>query len=195
MKNATDVTTLLSRIRAGDQGAQDEFMPQVYGVLREIAVGAIQRYGRRETLQPTALVHEAFLKMFSGTAADYSDRKHFLGVAAMAMRQLLVDHARAREAQKRGGGAVRGALDDVLVAFEETGTCVLDLHAALDRLAKVSPQGARVIEMRFFGGLNNDEVADVMGVSSRTVEREWRAARAWLYAALIDHATDDELRP
>lgn len=182
-------------MRSGDLCAQDEFMPQVYGVLRQIAVGAIQRFGGRSTLQPTALVHEAFLKMFGGAASDYEDRGHFLGVAAMAMRQLLVDHARAREARKRGGDLIRGELDDVLAAFEETGTAVLDLNAALDRLAIASPQGARVVEMRFFGGLSNEDVARVLGISSRTVEREWRTARAWLYAALVDHATDDELRP
>lgn len=195
MEPNKEMRTLLQRMRAGDLRAQDEFMPQVYDVLRQIAVGAIQRFGGRSTLQPTALVHEAFLKMFSGAPSEFEDRGHFLSVAAMAMRQLLVDHARARETRKRGGDAIHGELDDVVAAFEETGTAVLDLNAALDRLAVASPQAARVVEMRFFGGLSNDEVAEALGTSSRTVEREWRAARAWLYAALLHHATDDELQP
>jgi len=185
MKSPTEVTLLLSRMRAGDAVAGEELMPEIYGVLRQIAVGALNRFDRRSSLQPTALVNEAFLKVFGALDQSFDDRSHFLSVAAIAMRQVLVDHARRRNSKKRGEGASSMPLDEVLLSFEETSTNVLDLHDALERFTTISPQGARVVEMRFFGGLTNDEIAKVLGTSTRTVEREWRAARAWLYASLV----------
>lgn len=195
MKPPTEVTILLSRMRAGDAEAGDELMPEIYAILRKIAVGALNRFDRRSTLQPTALVNEAYIKVFGSRAQPFDDRAHFLSVAAIAMRQVLVDHARQRKTKKRGEDAQATPLDEVLLSFEETSTDVLDLNDALLRFDSISPQGARIVELHFFGGLTNEEVASVLGVSSRTVERQWRAARAWLYAALVDHADIDELGP
>jgi RNA polymerase sigma factor (TIGR02999 family) len=159
-------------------------LPRVYASLRAIADGAMQRWDSGTTLQPTALVHEAYLKLFTGQLPEFADRDHFLAVSANAMRNLLVDRARARKAQKRGGNAAREPIDVLLLGFEERSTDVLDLHAALEELAVFAPQAARIVELRFFGGSSAEETARLLGVSTRTVEREWRSARAWLFTRL-----------
>lgn len=185
MTAAQDVTRLLQRVREGDGSAGDELMAQVYEVLRALAASTLRRFDAGTTLQPTALVSEAYLKVFGAVPIEFRDREHFLAVAATAMRRLLVDHARARSAVKRGDPRAHADMDQVLVAFEKTSAGVLDLHAALEKLAHFAPDGARVVEMRFFAGLDNEEIARVLGVSTRSVEREWRGARAWLYATLV----------
>jgi len=183
-ENPAEFTRLLRRARAGDDRARDDLLPRVYASLRAIADGAMRRFDAGSTLQPTALVHEAYIKLFAGELPEFADRDHFLAVSANAMRNLLVDRARARKAQKRGGDHARDPIDVLLIGFEERSTDVLDLHAALEELAGFAPDAARVVEMRFFGGSTAEETARVLSVSTRTVEREWRSARAWLYTRL-----------
>ncbi len=189
--NPADFTRLLRRARTGDERARDDLLPRVYASLRAIADGAMRRFDSGSTLQPTALVHEAYLKLFGGELPEFADRDHFLAVSANAMRNLLVDRARARKAQKRGGDMQRDPVDVLLLGFEERSTDVLDLHAALEELAVFAPDAARVVEMRFFGGSTAEETARVLGVSTRTVEREWRSARAWLFTRLGGAGADD----
>jgi RNA polymerase sigma factor (TIGR02999 family) len=171
------VTALLEQARGGDVGAYDRLLPLLYAELRTVA----QRYMRRErpdhTLQPTALVHEAFLRLVGGSPGAFEDRGHFLRAAAQAMRRVLVDHARARNASKRGG-ALRVTFDEGAAAEQPVDILVLD--DALDRLAAAEPRWARVVELRFFAGLEVPEVAEVLGTSTATVKRDWRFARAWL---------------
>ncbi|MCY2959568.1 MAG: ECF-type sigma factor [Planctomycetota bacterium] len=183
-ENPAELTRLLRLARAGDGKARDDLLPRVYASLRVIADGAMKRWDSGSTLQPTALVHEAYLKLFGGDVPEFADRDHFLAVSANAMRNLLVDRARARKALKRGGEGQREAIDLLLLGFEERSTDVLDLHSALEELAGFAPDAAKVVEMRFFGGSTAEETARVLGVSTRTVEREWRSARAWLYTRL-----------
>jgi len=189
-ENPADFTRLLRRARTGDERARDDLLPRVYASLRQIADGAMRRFDAGSTLQPTALVHEAYLKLFGGELPEFADRDHFLAVSANAMRNLLVDRARARRALKRGGNAQRDQVDVLLLGFEERSTDVLDLHAALEELASFAPDAARVVEMRFFGGSTAEETSRVLGVSTRTVEREWRTARAWLFTRLGGSGAD-----
>jgi len=176
-----EVTLLLQRIAAGDRAAGDQLLPIVYAQLRALAKGHFRGPGDgAQTLQPTALVHEAFLKIFGERTPAFVDREHFLAVAASAMRTILVDHARARAAAKRGGYHARVPLDALLVPFEESACDVLALDDALGRLSKISAQAAQVVELRFFGGLEQTDVARVLGVSVSSIERDWRMARAWL---------------
>lgn len=183
-EHPAEFTRLLRQARAGDDRARNDLLPRVYASLRAIADGAMQRWDSGTTLQPTALVHEAYLKLFAGQLPEFADRDHFLAVSANAMRNLLVDRARARKAQKRGGNAAREPVDVLLLGFEERSTDVLDLHAALEELTEFAPQAARIVELRFFGGSSAEEAARLLGVSTRTVEREWRSARAWLFTRL-----------
>jgi len=156
-------------------------MPVVYNELRRLA----QRYMRNErpnhTLQPTALVHEAYLRLVGQRAVSWQGRAHFFGVAAQLMRRVLVDHARAQHAEKRGGNESRVELDEALAPSKEKTVELLALDEALNRLAKRDPRQARIVEMRFFGGLSEEETARVLDVSTRTVKRDWTVARAWLY--------------
>ena len=179
----TDITQLLRAAREGQAGASDALIPLVYDDLRAMAAGAMRGRGDH-TLQPTALVNEAWLKLFKAQGAEYADREHFLCVAARAMRSLLVDHARAKRAQKRGDGAKAGELDSLMVGVEDRAFDMVALDDALTKLAAFTEMGARIVELRFFGGLEVSETAHALGVSESTVEREWRAARAWLYRQL-----------
>ncbi|MCC6623674.1 MAG: sigma-70 family RNA polymerase sigma factor [Deltaproteobacteria bacterium] len=181
------------RLKAGDAKAHDEILPLVYEHLRALATSQI-RGARDHTLQPTALVHELFLKLAGGAAADIRSRGHFMAVAATAMRQILIDHARRGGAQKRGGERARVSLADLRpgeAAELSGGGDVVDalaLHDALERLAKLDPRQARLVELRVFGGMTQDEVAEVLGASLRTIEREWRKVRAWLARELAAEA-------
>ncbi len=190
-ENPAEFTVLLRRARAGDAGARADLVPKVYASLRAIADGAMQRFDSGSTLQPTALVHEAYLKLFAGELPQFADRGHFLAVSAVAMRNLLVDRARARKAQKRGGDRTREPEDALLIGFEELSTDLLDLDAALAELAVFAPTAARIIELRFFGGASTEETARTLSVSARTVEREWRSARAWLFRRLGGNAAGE----
>jgi RNA polymerase sigma factor (TIGR02999 family) len=186
---SSEVTALLKAWRGGDETALDRLMPLVYGHLRAQA----RRYVRYErdglTLQGTALVHEAFLRLVEGRAVDWRDRSHFYAVASQVMRRILVDAARARSAAKRGGGAVAAIRDGVDVeAISVDGDRAADeiraLDDALDALARIDPRRARVVELRYFGGLTVEETADVLRVSPKSVMRDWQVARAWLMREL-----------
>lgn len=186
MDAPADVTALLHRASEGDSRAADELLPLVYGKLRMLAAELMSRERVDHTLQPTALVHEAYLKLIDQSRAQWQDRAHFFSVAAQALRRILVDHARRHAAAKRGGVCRRLQLDEGLIAAYEQTVDLLALDDALSRLTRRDGQRARVVELRFFGGLTVDEAARVLGISSRTVERQWRYARAWLYRELSD---------
>jgi RNA polymerase sigma-70 factor, ECF subfamily len=184
MQAPEQVTALLNRMRGGDLEAREHLFAVVYDQLRALAGQYLGRTSEPHTLQPTALVNEAYLRLFADVGASYEGRAHFLGVAARAMRSVLVDHARSRGARKRGDGQRALPLDQVVVAFEDKSTDLIALDEALAKLASVSQTAARVVELRFFGGLTNAETARVIEVSESTVEREWVTARAWLYRSL-----------
>jgi RNA polymerase sigma factor (TIGR02999 family) len=152
--------------------------------LRGVAGGLMREQPAGHTLQPTALVHEAWLRLLGGGASHYQSRAHFLGVAARAMRSILVDHVRKKRAEKRGGGRAAEPLDEAVAAIESASTDLLDLDLALDELEADDPELARLVELRFFAGLSHDEVAAVQGVSLSTIERSWRLARARLHKRL-----------
>ncbi|MCA9515093.1 MAG: sigma-70 family RNA polymerase sigma factor [Myxococcales bacterium] len=176
---ASDVTRVLRRMRDGDEGAHAELLPLLYDHLRALA--ASQLRGRAgHTLQPTALVHEAFLKLGGQDPTQWQGRSHFVAVAATAMRQILIDHARRTKSQKRGGDWARVTLSGVDAGETAQDVDVLALHHALERLAELDPRQARVVELRAFGGLTNAEVGEVVGLSERSVEKEWRRVKAWL---------------
>lgn len=173
------LTTLLRRIESGDRDAQGRLYELVHRELRGRAHRMLQG-GPKVTLQTTALVNEAWVKLLSGEAPSWNDRSHFLRVAARAMRSVMVDHVRARRADKRGGDRVRFALDDVIAVYEESALDLVALDTALEKLAKFDAQLAELVELRFFAGLEIEETARVLGVSASTVERGWRTARTWL---------------
>jgi RNA polymerase sigma factor (TIGR02999 family) len=187
MDPAGEVTRLLARLSQGEQGAADELLPLIYAELHRLASNFMARRRPGDTLQPTALVHEAYLKLLPAEGAQWTDHEHFLAVAAKAMQSELIDHARRRHAQKRGDGAQSLPFDDaLLLAFEERATDLLALEEALARLSVQSERAARVVELRFFGGLTHEEIGRLLGVTPRTVERDWQTARAWLHQALSD---------
>lgn len=172
-----DLTRLLRDWRAGDEGARDRLLDQVYAELKRIAGAQMRRERRDQTLEVTGLVHEAFLRLADQRRVDWRDRVHFFGLAATCMRRVLVDRARARAAAKRDPEQVLLPAASGRAASPEE---LLDLDRALDRLAAVQPRLARVVELRYFGGLELAEVAEALGVSERTVKRDWSFARAWL---------------
>jgi RNA polymerase sigma factor (TIGR02999 family) len=181
-----DVTTILSAASYGDAAAAEELLPLVYDQLRAMAARFLSQERPGHTLQPTALVHEAFLKLIDQTRVEWRGRAHFLAVAATAMRRILVNHAKARGSVKRGGAAVgegarrRVPLDQALESFQDRAIDLEALDDALDRLSALDPQQAKMVELRFFGGLSVEETADVLETSPRTVQREWLLAKAWL---------------
>lgn len=159
-------------------------MPQVYRELRKIAVGHLQKERANHTLQATALVHEAYLRLTGHQQVDWKSRTHFFAVAARLMRRILVDYARQRDAAKRGGGAVLLQLDEKLTLADDQFELITGIDAALERLERLNRRQAKVVELRFFSGLSEEEIAEVLGVSSRTIKRDWTVARAWLYGEL-----------
>jgi RNA polymerase sigma factor (TIGR02999 family) len=185
-----EVSVLLRRLRDGHREAEADLAPLVYNELRRIA-GAFMRDERPgHTLQPTALANEAWLRLAGQTRVDWRDRVHFFRVAARLMRRVLVDHARARLTGKRGNGDQNLNLDRIEVADRpEKLEQILFVDEAVERLGEVDPQQARVVEMHYFGGLSIDETAATLGVSARTVDRDWSMARAWLRRALSQKAT------
>lgn len=174
-----DVTQLLGALDAGDDAAAQRLLPLVYGELHQIASKAFRQRAGHHTLQPTILVHDAYLKML-GHAGGVNDRKHFFVVAAMAMRQMLADHARSRSASKRGGEWQRVSMEGLQVEGQGEELDLTALHVALEKLSALAPRQARVVELRFLAGLEVPEVAELLGVSERTVVSEWRTARAFL---------------
>jgi RNA polymerase sigma factor (TIGR02999 family) len=177
---AGDVTRLLQSWSGGDKGALGELVPFVYRELRALAAGYIRRERQDHTLQPTALVHEAYLRLVDQTQVQSPSRAQFFGIAANLMRQILVNHAKQHRAAKRGGGN-KVALDEGAGVVQPRGVDFVALDAALDELAQIDPRQSRIVELRFFGGLTEDEIAEVLGVSAITVKRDWRMARAFLY--------------
>jgi RNA polymerase sigma factor (TIGR02999 family) len=178
------VTTLLLDWRHGHREAGNELLARMQPELRRIAASFMQRERAGHTLQPTALVNELFLKLMGGATVEWQNRAHFMAVASQQLRRILVDHARQRRAEKRGGELQATTLVEgsaIARPFEEN---LLDLHDALDGLAALDPRAARVIELRYFGGLTEKEAAEVLGISIATLKRDWEAGRAWLVSRL-----------
>ncbi|QDV09265.1 RNA polymerase sigma factor SigL [Planctomycetes bacterium Poly30] len=180
-EDPTLATQLLKRISSGDDAAGEELAPMLYGALRDIAAEWMSKQSSDHTLQPTALVNEAWLRLFScEVVQSFNGRGHFLKAAACAMRSVLVDHARSKRAAKRGEARRSLPLDAALHIFEERSLDVVELSDAVDRLARSRADLARVVELRFFGGLTIPETAEALGVSTQTIDRRWRVARLWL---------------
>ena len=183
-----EVTRLLGALRAGDDAALDRLFPLVHDDLRTIAARLLRHEAPGHTLQPTDLVHEAYLRLAGGPSATPEDRAHFLAIAARAMRHLLVDHARRRRAAKRGGGASPVRITNEQVGVDLSFDELLALDDALERLGELDARLRQVVECRFFGGLTEPETAQALGVTTRTVQRDWARARAWLYSELYPAA-------
>lgn len=179
------VTQVLIDWSHGDKHAADRLLPLIYDELRQIARGYLQRERADHTLQATGLVHEAYLRLVDQkTAASWQSRAHFFGVAASVMRRILIDHARRHRAEKRGGQWAKVELEDALASTLPRSLDLLALDEALVRLAAADPRASQIVELRFFGGLTNEESAEVLDVSERTIKREWRRAKAWLHREL-----------
>jgi RNA polymerase sigma factor (TIGR02999 family) len=185
------LTTLLKAWARGDKDAIDELMPLVYEELRRMARHYMSAEQAGHTLGATVLVHETVLRLIEGVAVDWNDRNHFFAVSARIMRRVLVDVARARAAEKRGGAAARVSLSDVPEPAESPHFDLIALDEALETLAKFDARKAKVVELRFFGGLSVEEVADVLNVSPETVRRDWRLARAWMQRELVTRKPGD----
>ena len=185
----TELTRLLAELRHGRREVLDEAVAKMYGPLRQAAARQLARERPGHTLLPTALVHEAYLKLADAAGLTVQDRRHFVAVAARAMRQVLVEHARQRHALKRHGGLVRTTLDGKDVAGSEAlDDDLVALDAALERLGAVDARARTIVEHRFFAGFTEEQTAELLGLSARTVRREWVKARAWLHAALYREA-------
>jgi RNA polymerase sigma-70 factor (ECF subfamily) len=180
MASSGEIDGLLGRIRQGDKTAFDDLLPLVYPELHRIAERYFRSERRGHTLQPTALVHEAYLRLVNQHLMDCQDRAHFLGVAAFLMRRILVNHARDRHSAKRGNDLQPVPLNNAIAVKERRADDVLAIDQALARLAKLDGEQARLVEMHFFGGMSFDEIAEVLGVSVPTVKRRWASARVWL---------------
>ena len=184
MSPDTNRFDVLTELRSGRHGAIDQLVPMLYNELRAIAHRQLALRAPGGTLSTTALVHEAYLKLVDQSHADWRDRAHFLAVASLAMRHVLVDRAKARSAQKRGGDRKRITLDDAHIAVDDQPDALLQLDEAMNRLAQLQPRLARVVECRFFGGLTEEEIAEALGVTVRTVQRDWAKARMLLQRSL-----------
>ena len=182
------VTELLAHWSDGDDAALAELTPLVYEELRHLAHHFMEGQRPDHTLQTTALVNEAYLRLADQTNPRWQNRAHFFAVAARAMRQILVSYARGQRSQKRGGGALKVELDEVAVVSPEESKEIVDLHEALERLTTLDSRKAQVVELKYFGGLNYDEMAEVLKISPVTVRRDWEFARAWLHTEL--HSVD-----
>jgi RNA polymerase sigma factor (TIGR02999 family) len=176
----TGVTQLLVNWSKGDKTALDEMFPLVYQELRRIAVNRLRQELPNHTLQPTALIHEAYLRLIDQKNVNWQNRAQFFGLAAEMMRRILVNHALHRQAAKRGGGALRVSLEVAVISFEQKDVNLVALDEALKTLATIDPRQCKIVEMKFFGGLTVTEIAEVLQVSSDTIERDWKMARAWL---------------
>jgi RNA polymerase sigma-70 factor (ECF subfamily) len=177
----SQVTELLVRFREGDREAEAELIPLVYSELRRVASLCLNRERGDHTLQPTALVHEVFLRLTNNDQPQWQNRAHFFGVAARLMRQILVDYARRHRTRKRGGELQKLPLDEVLAFTPDKSTELIMLDQALERLSEFDGRQARIVEMKFFGGLSMQEIAAVLDISTKTATRDWTMARAWLH--------------
>jgi RNA polymerase sigma factor (TIGR02999 family) len=183
-KNQEQLTQLLKEVNSGREDALEQLMPVVYGELRRQAARYLRRERQNHTLQPTALVNEAFMKLIDQRNVHWQNRAHFFGIAAQAMRRIMIDHARTRQRIKRGGVQQAVTLDEAMIAGEARSIDVLALDEALTRLAALDERQARIVELRYFTELTVEETAEVTGLSPATVKREWAMARAWLQAEL-----------
>ena len=189
-----EVTQLLADWGKGDRSALDKLLPLVHKELRRIAQRQMNQERGGHTLQATALVNEAYLKLVGQEGFEWQNRAHFFAVCAQVMRHILIDHARAHARDKRGGGAIQVSLNDVAAIAEEQASHFVALDEALRRLESLDPQKGKIVELRYFGGLSIEETAEVLNISPRTVRREWQRAKAWLYR-MISEGTEDETRP
>jgi RNA polymerase sigma factor (TIGR02999 family) len=181
----SETTDLLQRTSRGDKLAEAELFPKVYSELHKMAARYLRQERQGHTLQATALVNEVYLKLTAQSQPSWENRAHFFGVAAQAMRRILVDHARKKGAVKRGNGIPLSALDEGLTVSPEQCALIRDLDEALNNLEKLSPRQVKVVELRFFAGMNEEEIGAALGISSRTVKRDWTMARAWLFSQLM----------
>lgn len=184
MESSADVTALLGELTKGNPEAGPKLIPLVYDQLRRLADAYMRRERTGHTLQTTALVHEAYLKLLGQRSVDWQNRAHFFGIAAQIMRRVLIDHARAHVRDKRGKGQEVFPLDEALVFSPERSPDFLELNEALEKLATLDARQAKIVEMRFFGGLTVEETAEVLGISAKTVKRDWTVAKAWLHGEL-----------
>ncbi|PYX32887.1 MAG: RNA polymerase subunit sigma-70 [Acidobacteria bacterium] len=176
----TDVTLLLKQLSAGDHDAVDQLVPVLYNELRRLAAYYLRQERSNHTLQATALVHEAYLRLVDQRAVEWKNRSHFFGVAAQVMRRILLDYARSHQAVKRGGPSPKISLDDAMVYGEDQTGQLVALDELLTRLSSMDPQQGRIVELRFFGGMSVEETAELLGISPRTVKRDWAMAKSWL---------------
>jgi RNA polymerase sigma-70 factor, ECF subfamily len=180
MAEMGEVTRLIARVREGHAGASDELFARVHHELRRLAAAYMRHERPGHTLQPTALVHEAYLRLVDQREATPENRAHFFGIAAGVMRRILIDHARAKRAEKRGGDHLRVGLTDASEVAAQQSDSLIEIDRALERLQAMDARRARVVELRVFAGMTIEEIAEVTGVGPRTVDRDWRIARAWL---------------
>ena len=185
-----DVTSLLNKLAAGDQEAAAQLVPLIYEELRHLAARRLRQERPDHTLQATALVHEAYVKLAAQRDAKWQNRAQFFGVASRVMRRILVDYARGQQRIRRGGKQQKVSLDDVLLVSPDRTEEVLSVHESLSRLEKLDARQARIVELRYFGGLTVEEIAEVVGISTKTVMRELNVAKAWLYGDLKDRRAD-----
>jgi RNA polymerase sigma factor (TIGR02999 family) len=183
-KSSTQITQLLLAWGQGDEAALERLMPLVYDELRKVAARHLRRQRPDHTLQTTALVNEAYLRLIDSSQVQWQNRAHFFAISAQLMRRILVDFARSRQNLKRGGDVERISLDEALVVAPERGADLLALDDALTQLAALNSRQAQVVELRYFGGLSEEEAAEALKVSLRTVQRDWKLARLWLYREL-----------
>jgi RNA polymerase sigma-70 factor (ECF subfamily) len=185
MSDTHDVTLLLAKWTKGNQQAIDELTPLVFNELRQLAAGYLRKERQGHTLQPTALVHEAYLRLVDQSKPRWQSRSHFFGVAARLMRQILVDHARRRQAHKRAGSKVKVSLDEALSFQREKSRDLVALDSSLNALEKLDPRKCKAVELRYFGGLSMEEIAEALHVSPVTVRRDLRMAEAWLHKEML----------
>ena len=183
------ITELLAEWREGNQSALDELYPLVYDELHRLARRYMSRERKDHTLQTTALINEAYVRMVDQKNVNWANRSHFFAISAQIMRRILIDHARRHRYAKRGGGAQQVSLEEVAAIVPDQGRELVRLDEALKTLAERYPRRSQVVELRYFGGLNNEEIAGVLHVSENTVTRDWNMARAWLYQQLTENAT------
>lgn len=181
---SNSITALLQKLSDGNREVEAELVPQIYGELRKLAAAYMRRERRNHTLQPTALVHEAYEKLIQQPQIPWQNRAHFFATASRLMRHILVDHARNRQAAKRGGIQQQVTLDDILLSAANKSIDILALNEAIDKLAKLDVRQSKIIELHFFGGLTFEEIAEVLSVSERTAKSDWSMARAWLKGEL-----------
>lgn len=186
-----EITQLLRAWSEGDKSALDQLLPLIYGELRRLAGRYMRRENPGHTLQSSDLINEAWLRLADQRQVQWQNRAHFFGIAAQLMRRILIDHARRHHYQKRGGGAIQVSLDETAAVTAARAAELLAVDEALERLTAMDARKGRIIELRFFGGLNLDETAEVMGLSSPTIQREWRAAKAWLHRLLTEGNDND----